>query len=102
KAEGALEVEPYCFVNDLGRETIPGVANLVHPRWATRPPRTPQAQSAVTMPFRALALRSLDCPQVRQLSRSGGPAGAGAIALRRASRLRRPHDLAAGPRAGGR
>src|SRR5208337_2144669 len=54
KAEGALEVEPYCFVNDLGRETIPGVADLVHPRWATRPPRTPQAQSAVTVPENGL------------------------------------------------
>src|SRR5271165_148773 len=50
QAEGEPEVEPYCLVNDLGRETIPGVADLVHPRWATRPPRTPQAQSAVTMP----------------------------------------------------
>src|SRR5271166_3520751 len=50
QAEGELKVEPYCLVNDLGRETIPGVADLVHPRWATRPPRTPQAQSAVTMP----------------------------------------------------
>src|SRR5271157_5938773 len=52
QAEGEPEVEPYCLVNDLGRETIPGVADLVHPRWATRPPRTPQAQSAVTMPER--------------------------------------------------
>src|SRR5271166_2914386 len=50
QAEGEPEVEPYCLVNDLGRETIPGVADLVHPRRATRPPRTPQAQSAVTMP----------------------------------------------------
>src|SRR5271166_2109412 len=50
QAEGEPEVEPYCLVNDLGRETIPGVVDLVHPRWATRPPRTPQAQSAVTMP----------------------------------------------------
>src|SRR5271167_3804897 len=54
QAEGEPEVEPYCLVNDLGRETIPGVADLVHPRWATRPPRTPQAQSAVTMPPYAL------------------------------------------------
>src|SRR5271157_5985856 len=52
QAEGEPEVEPYCLVNDLGRETIPGVADVVHPRWATRPPRTPQAQSAVTMPSR--------------------------------------------------
>src|SRR5208283_2818126 len=50
QAEGEPEVEPYCLVNDLGRETIPGAADLVHPRWATRPPRKPQAQSAVTMP----------------------------------------------------
>src|SRR5208337_5555975 len=57
KAEGALEVEPYCFVNDLGRETIAGVGDLVHPRWATRPPRTPQAQSAVTMPIEVQARR---------------------------------------------
>src|SRR5271165_4070895 len=58
QAEGEPEVEPYCLVNDLGRETIPGVADLVHPRWATRPPRTPQAQSAVTMPSGRLRLRS--------------------------------------------
>src|SRR5271157_374432 len=51
QAEGEPEIEPYCLLNDLRRETIPGVADLVHPRWATRPPRTPQAQSAVTMPF---------------------------------------------------
>src|SRR5208283_3050548 len=50
QAEGEPEVEPYCLVNDLGREAISGVADLVHPRGATRPPRTPQAQSAVTMP----------------------------------------------------
>ncbi len=36
--------------SSLGRETIPGVTDLVHPRAATRPPRTPQARSAVTMP----------------------------------------------------
>src|SRR5271165_850697 len=54
QAEGEPEVEPDCLVNDLGRETIPGVSDLVHPRWATRPPRTPQAQSAVTMPFGGL------------------------------------------------
>src|SRR5208283_5197865 len=53
QAEGEPEVEPYCLVNDLGRETIPAVADLVHPRAATRPPRTPQAQSAVTMPIDA-------------------------------------------------
>src|SRR4249919_3599819 len=53
QAEGEPEVEPYCLVNDLGRETIPGVADLVHPRGATRPPRTPQARIAVTMPRRA-------------------------------------------------
>src|SRR5208337_1612208 len=58
QAEGEPEVEPYCLVNDLGRETIPGVADLVHPRWATRPPRTPQAQSAVTMPHRGRDLPS--------------------------------------------
>ena len=39
------------MLNDLGREAIPAVADLVHPRWATRPPTTPQALSAVTMPF---------------------------------------------------
>src|SRR5271157_2279567 len=54
QAEGEPEVEPYCLVNDLGRETIAGVADLVHPRGATRPPRTPQAQSAVTMPFQVI------------------------------------------------
>src|SRR5208283_5637773 len=56
QAEGEPEVEPYCLVNDLGRETIPSVADFVNPRWATRPPRTPQARSAVTMP-----LRTIDC-----------------------------------------
>ena len=30
QAQGEPEVEPYCLVNDLGRETIPGVADLVH------------------------------------------------------------------------
>ena len=28
------------MLNDLGRETIAAAADLVHPRWATRPPRT--------------------------------------------------------------
>ena len=51
--------KPYCLVNDLGRETIPGVADLVHPRWGTRPPRTPQAQSAVTMPHKAVPAESM-------------------------------------------
>src|SRR5271167_2318741 len=51
QAEGEPEVKPYRLLNDLRRETIPAVADLVHPRGATRPPRTPQARSAVTMPF---------------------------------------------------
>src|SRR5208283_366394 len=55
QAEGEPEVEPYRLMNDLGRETIPSVADLVHPRWATRPPRTLQAQSAVTMPAEVVA-----------------------------------------------
>src|SRR5271157_6562933 len=50
QAEGEPEVKPYRLLDDLGRETIPAVADLVHPRGATRPPRTPQARSAVTMP----------------------------------------------------
>src|SRR5208337_1010112 len=50
QAEGEPEVKPYRLLNDLGRESIPAVADLVHPRGATRPPRTPQARSAVTMP----------------------------------------------------
>src|SRR5271166_4940706 len=54
QAQGEPEVKPYRLLNDLGRETIPAVADLVHPRAATRPPRTPQARSAVTMPSRAL------------------------------------------------
>src|SRR5271157_5149431 len=31
QAEGEPEVEPYCLVNDLGRETIPAVADFLHP-----------------------------------------------------------------------
>src|ERR1700722_18361976 len=31
QAEGKPEVEPYCLVNDLGRETIPAVADFLHP-----------------------------------------------------------------------
>src|SRR5271166_1820608 len=54
QAQGEPEVKPYRLLNDLGRETIPAVADLVHPRAATRPPRTPQARSAVTMPSGAL------------------------------------------------
>src|SRR5271166_2681008 len=54
QAEGEPEVEPYRLVNDLGRESIPAVADLVHPRGATRPPSTPQARSAVTMPSWAM------------------------------------------------
>src|SRR5271157_2886410 len=50
QAQGEPEVKPYRLLNDLGRETMPAVADLVHPRAATRPPRTPQARSAVTMP----------------------------------------------------
>src|SRR5271169_2249924 len=54
QAEGEPEVKPYRLLNDLGRESIPAVADLVHPRGATRPPRTPQARSAVTMPAHQL------------------------------------------------
>src|SRR5208337_4703306 len=54
QAEGEPEVKPYRLLNDLGREAIPAVADLVHPRGATPPPRTPQARSAVIMPSRAL------------------------------------------------
>src|SRR5208283_4601048 len=57
QAEGEPEVEPNSLLNDLGRETIPSVADLVHPRAATRPPRTPQAQSAVTMPIATVLMR---------------------------------------------
>ena len=32
QAESELEVEPYRLVNDLRRETIPGVADFRHPR----------------------------------------------------------------------
>src|SRR5208283_4922037 len=31
QAESEPEVEPYCLVNDLGRETIPAVADFLHP-----------------------------------------------------------------------
>src|SRR5271167_1124100 len=50
QAEREPEVKPYCSLNDLRRETIPAVADLVHLRGTTRPSRTPQARSAVTMP----------------------------------------------------
>src|SRR5271166_2308715 len=58
QAEGEPEVKPYRLLNDLGRETIPAVADLVHPRAATRPPRTPQARSAVTMPVWVVTAKS--------------------------------------------
>src|SRR5271169_2366229 len=54
QAESESEVKPYCSLNDLRRETIPGVADLVHLRGTTRPSRTPQARSAVTMPCGAI------------------------------------------------
>src|SRR6185437_4991545 len=54
QAEGEPEVKPYRLLNDLGRETIPAVADLVHSRGATRPLRTPQARIAVTMPLTGL------------------------------------------------
>jgi len=41
-------VELYCAA-------VAGVADLVHPRGATLPPRTPQARSAVTMPVTVLS-----------------------------------------------
>src|SRR5208337_1807841 len=68
QAEGEAEVKPYRLLNDLGRETIAAVADLVHPRGATRPlhprgatrpPRMPQARSAVTMPLREEAVHAL-------------------------------------------
>src|SRR5271165_1127853 len=31
QAEGEPEVEPYCLVNDLGREPVSGVADFIHP-----------------------------------------------------------------------
>src|SRR5271166_1905675 len=62
QAQGEPEVKPYRLLNDLGRETIPAVADLVHPRAATRPPRTPQARSAVTMPLCLLALAWIFVP----------------------------------------
>src|SRR5271166_922960 len=31
QAEGEPEVEPYCLVNDIRRETIPAVADFLHP-----------------------------------------------------------------------
>jgi hypothetical protein len=54
QAECEPEVEPNRLLNDLGRESIPSVADLVHPRGATRPPTPPQARSAVTMPLDVL------------------------------------------------
>ena len=50
QAEGEPEVKPYRLQNDLRREAIPVVSDLVHPRGATRPLKTPQARIAVTMP----------------------------------------------------
>jgi hypothetical protein len=46
------EVKPYRLLNDLGRETVTAETDLVHLRGATRPPRTPQGRSTVTMPAR--------------------------------------------------
>src|SRR5438270_4943978 len=43
QAEGEPEVKPDRLLNDLGRETIPAVADLVHPLGATRPTTTQQA-----------------------------------------------------------
>src|SRR5208282_4895481 len=48
---GEPEVDANRLLNDLG--AIPAVADLVHPRAATRPPRMPQARSAVTRPLGA-------------------------------------------------
>src|SRR5271165_1225237 len=31
QAEGEPKVEPYCLVNDLGRKTIPALADFLHP-----------------------------------------------------------------------
>src|SRR5271166_5076358 len=56
QAEGEPEVKPDRLLNDLGRETIPAVADLVHPRGATRQTTTPQARSAVTMPHDYISL----------------------------------------------
>src|ERR1700722_14968588 len=41
QAEGKPEVEPYCLVNDLGRETIPAVADFLHPLGYSTTGRTP-------------------------------------------------------------
>src|SRR5947209_12898448 len=59
QAEGEPEVKPDRLLNDLGRETIPAVADLVHARGATRPTTTPQARGAVTMACEALFLEQL-------------------------------------------
>src|SRR5271169_732096 len=70
QAEREPEVKPYCSLNDLRRETIPAVADLVHLRGTTRPSRTPQARSAVTMPMRALwssPICSLPCRHANAL-----------------------------------
>src|SRR6185437_7167667 len=57
QAEGEPEVKPYLLLNDLGRETIPAVADLVHSRGATRSLRTPQARLAVTRPEQGVDTR---------------------------------------------
>jgi hypothetical protein len=45
QAEGEPEVEPYRLLIDLGPESIAAVPDLVHPRRATRPPKTSEAGS---------------------------------------------------------
>src|SRR5208282_5232900 len=54
QAESEPEVEPYCLVNDLGRETIPAVADFLHPLGYSATGRTAsptRPDNAVSTPF---------------------------------------------------
>src|SRR5271166_3559424 len=60
QAEGEPEVEPYCLVNDFGRETIPGVADFLHSLryWATSRTASPARRDNASR--RNQALRSYE------------------------------------------
>src|SRR5208337_1984267 len=92
QAEGEPEVKPYRLLNDLGRETIPAVADLVHPGGATRPQRTPQARSAVTTPRKS----SGETPLTARGSASAGGAPS-SIAVRKGEAVSGAFGPVAGP-----
>src|SRR5271165_5817499 len=81
QAEREPEVKPYCSLNDLRRETIPAVADLVHLRGTTRPSRTPQARSAVTMPSTRLSQEPCLGVKVNSKRPAGGSASQALVSL---------------------